>query len=230
MGVVAAPTSAVAVPNATVAVSTSEVGITQSVVGLQQQDGGGKGGAGNSNADAEQDLANDPRLAKFSLTVQCDSESSYAQQVHGKLVVLRNGKLYLDDLDPEKQQFPDGHPFSGFYIEYPVEEKPQPLGLVSTISKEPPLLNWIYVDTNTLELKYGNKTQSRPHIFAPWDWTEDQQALTLDGWEGFVVMEETSGSSNWILGYDRDDDLLQSVKGDRVVLECRLQRHLLQNA
>ena len=92
MGVVAAPTSAVAVPNAIVAVSTSEVGITQSVVGLQQ-DGNGKGGAGNSNANAEQDLANDPRLAKFSLTVQCDSESSYAQQVHGKLVVLRNGKV-----------------------------------------------------------------------------------------------------------------------------------------
>jgi hypothetical protein len=136
-------------------------------------------------------------------------------------------QLYVDDPDPEKQQFPDGHAFSGFY---PVEEKPQPLGLVSTISKDPPVLNWIYVDNVTLELKYGNKTQSLPHSYAPWDWTEDQQAVTLDGWEGFVVMEEVLGGSSWVLGYDRDDDLMQSVRGDRVVLECRLQRHLLQKA
>ena len=108
-----------------------------------------------------------------------------------------------------------------------MEQKPQPLGLVSTISKEPPVLNWIYVDTNTLELRYGNKTQSLPHIYAPWDWTEGQEALTLDGWEGFVALEEEVGSGNWILGYDRDDDLLRNVRGDRTVLECSLRRQLL---
>ena len=94
MGVVAAPTSAIAVPNATVAVSTSEVGIAQSVVGAQQQNESSKSaGANTSDADAEQDLANDPRLAKFTLTVHCDADSSHTEQVHAKLVVLRNGKV-----------------------------------------------------------------------------------------------------------------------------------------
>jgi hypothetical protein len=97
---------------------------------------------------------------------------------------------------------------------------------VSTISKEPPELNWIYVDKNTLELKYGNKTQSLPHIFAPWDWTEHRQGLTLEGWEGCVALEEISG--NWVLCYDRNDDHLEHLRRKRRVLECSLERKILQ--
>ena len=37
---------------------------------------------------------------------------------------------------------------------------PVPLGLVSQVAVDPPLLNWIYVDKDTMEVKYGNKTAS----------------------------------------------------------------------
>lgn len=32
------------------------------------------------------------------------------------------------------------------------------------------MLNWIYIDRSTRELKYGNRTQSREHIVGPWGW------------------------------------------------------------
>lgn len=130
----------------------------------------------------------------------------------------------MDDPDPANRHFADGHPFSGFYLEYPIEGKP--LALVSTIKPDPPELNWIYVDKNTLQLTYGNKTQSLPHIYGPWDWTEDMQAVTLEDYEGFVALEESEGS--WILCYDRNDDHLKSLRETRRVVECSLERRLLK--
>jgi len=136
-------------------------------------------------------------------------------------VVLRDGKLYLDSTN--KPKYEDGHPFSGFFLEYPTEAKPR--GLVSTISKDPPYLNWIYADKNTLELKYGNKSSSIQHIVGSWDWTEDQNGLILEDWEGFVAVQEADGG--WILCYDMDDDDLKRVRGIRRVLHVQLDRKLL---
>ncbi|KAJ7453503.1 hypothetical protein FB451DRAFT_1050131 [Mycena latifolia] len=67
------------------------------------------------------------------------------------------------------------------------------MGLVSTISKDPPELNWICADGDTRELKYRNKSVSLDHIHGPWDYTEDQKGLILDDWEGLVALEESPG-------------------------------------
>jgi len=228
LGIISAVTGAVGAPLSMVAVPTSAVATSTSVVGVAQTASSQQSGQQNKSAasdEPETDLANDPRLAKFTLTTQCSSNSSRRDQVDGKQVVLRNGKLYLDELDPANRRFPDGHPFSGFYLEYPSGSKPVQLGLVSTISVDPPELNWIYVDTTTLELKYGNKTRSLPHIVAPWDWTDDRESLTLEEWEGFVALEESRGT--WVLCYDREDNHLSSVRGNRRVLECSLERKVL---
>ena len=139
------------------------------------------------------------------------------------------------------------HPFSGFYVAYPDEQRPQPapMGLVSTISVEPPMLNWIYVDNDTLELKHGNRTQSRPHWVGSWKWTTGQDAdddgdpdeepggLTLDGEERFVVVEPVRGgetNGRWELRWDRHDDGLKGVDGikGRRVLRVSLERTFLE--
>jgi hypothetical protein len=130
-------------------------------------------------------------------------------------------QLYLDEIDPASRKLSDGHPFAGFYIDY-VPKTPPPRGLVSTISQDPPELNWIYADTTTWELKYGNKTASINHIVGPWDWTDGQEALTLEGWEGFVAMEESEGV--WVVCYDKDENYLQNIRGDKQVLGCGLER------
>jgi hypothetical protein len=124
------------------------------------------------------------------------------------------------------------HPFTGFYIMYPDEDRSPPeRGLVSTISDDPPMLNWIYVDTDTLELKYGNRTASIAHVVGPWDWTEDEVGMTIDGWEGFVAVqeEEREDGLKWAIYYDRwDDDFGNGRKvGGKKRLQCSLERRAL---
>ncbi|MCJ1480506.1 hypothetical protein MMC06_000661, partial [Schaereria dolodes] len=106
---------------------------------------------------------------------------------------------------------PSPHPFAGFYIRYPTSPSPStspshppPLGLVSTISTSPPLLNWIYIRADTAEVRYGNRTESIVHRVGQWGWvdgdddddegggeseSEGDGGLTLDGREGWVVVE-----------------------------------------
>ncbi|KAF9482395.1 hypothetical protein BDN70DRAFT_875144 [Pholiota conissans] len=223
IGIIGVAAGSVAIPLAAVSTSTSVVGISQGV-SAQQKGAGAGAGAGDA---AEADKA-DPRLAKFNLIAQCSPQpsagSSALKLVNGKIVVLRKGRLFLDAADPDYRIFSDGHPFSGFYLDYPAGKKP--MGLVSTISRDPPELNWIYADDDTLELKYGNKTASVNHIHGPWDWTPDQRGLTLEEWEGFVALEESPGV--WGLYYDQDDDHLSTsgIAGNRRVVECSLQRRL----
>ena len=73
-------------------------------------------------------------------------------------------------------------------------------------------------------MAYGNKTKSINNIYGPWDWTSSQDALTLEGWEGFVAVEESPGV--FYIAYDQNDDHLasQGVKGR--VVEVGLKRVL----
>jgi hypothetical protein len=107
--------------------------------------------------------------------------------------------------------------------------RPPPFrGLVSTISStHPPPLNWIYVDKYSFELCYGSRGQANGHILGPWDWTDDEVGLTMEGWEGFIAVEEEKDV--WALYYDRDDDQLQGRvrKGTRV-LQCSLERRIIE--
>jgi hypothetical protein len=88
-GAVGAPLSMVAVPTSAASVATSTVAVTQSVAGQQ----GSKQDSGSAASDNQEELAKDPKLAKFTLMANCDEESSEAAHVDGMLVVLRNGKV-----------------------------------------------------------------------------------------------------------------------------------------
>lgn len=88
------------------------------------------------------------------------------------------------------------------------QRDPVPLGLVSQTKADPPLLNWIYIDNGTLELKYGNKTASIAHHVGPWDWRKNQITLTFDGVDEFTAVENPA-SHEWQLYYDMNDDGLK---------------------
>ncbi len=123
---------------------------------------------------------------------------------------------------PGSSDDPGGYPFAGFYIHYPDERKH--LGLVSMVSDDPPMMNWLYVDKNTLEAKYGNRSASIEHVVGPWDWTEDEVGITLEGHERFVAVEEKPDV--WAIYFDRHDDG-EGLPANKRILDVSLERRLL---
>jgi len=186
------------------------------------------------------------RMADFHIKVYSGSQSRKRDQVDGSIVVLRDGKLYLTRPNPETEgplplkgnDRPD-HPFTGFYLDFQPTKSPNShdmferlnkpasfRGLVSTISEIPPTLNWIYVHSGTYEVCYGSRAEAAGHILGPWDWTDDEVGLTLEGWEGFVAVEE--GRDRWKVYYDRDENKLKNKVSGRRVLECSLERKVIE--
>jgi hypothetical protein len=95
-------------------------------------------------------------------------------------------------------------------------------GLISSIADEPPIMNWIYVDRDTFEVKFGTRPYAESNLNGPFDCTRQDRRLTFGGWEGFVVVKE---GDFWALYFDRNMDNLRSkVKEGTPVLEVELLR------
>ncbi|KAJ5028407.1 hypothetical protein PSV08DRAFT_280500 [Bipolaris maydis] len=119
-----------------------------------------------------------------------------------------------------------------------VDRNPPERGLVSTISDDPPMLNWVYCDKNTYELRYSNRTGSIMHHIGVWDWSEDESHLTFDGWEGFVAIDEWDGADEdpstpwgreglrWAVYFDKDDNGLKGRRKGRDMFEISLKRRI----
>ena len=165
------------------------------------------------------------RMRKFNLECYCESNSRKAKEIHGGKVVLRRDKIYI-----EPQSSAKGHTFEGFYISYPDPDRrqPPPLGLVSSIPSDPPTLNWIYVDRNTREVKYGNRTQSRAHIVGSWGWDAGEEGgpggLTLEGEERAVAVETQAG---WEVRWEDENGEI-GVNGKKK-LTVSLERKMLDS-
>ncbi|KAM0802638.1 hypothetical protein BDR22DRAFT_802901 [Usnea florida] len=171
------------------------------------------------------------RGQKTNLIATCAKQSSQSAQINGGLVVLKNHKLYIqiaqdldvppdDDLEFEE---PAGHPFAGYYLPHPQHNWGwQGEGFVSTIGPGPPQLNWIYVDKDTNEVKYGNKVEVGDHIVGPWNCTKVDRRVTFEGWEGFLAVKEKPDT--WALYFDREDDGLKGKVSKRRILEVELTR------
>lgn len=132
-------------------------------------------------------------------------------------MVLSGDKLYIDTGSDYEQAF--GHPFTGYFLPYPDTKYS---GLVSTICDEPPIMNWIYVDRNTYELKFGTRAWAQPNWPGPFDCSRQDRRLTFAGWEGFFAVKE---GDFWSLYFDVDQDSLKSkVSEGATVLEVELLR------
>ncbi|KAI8723661.1 hypothetical protein NCS52_00222500 [Fusarium sp. LHS14.1] len=165
------------------------------------------------------------RGRRCNLVVSCVKPSIRSRDINNKLVVLKDSKLYIANEHPlynhdPKNNVSKGYAFSGYFLPFPDTEYE---GLVTTISDDPPFLNWIYVDKNTYQVKYGVRADTEGHITGPFDCTKQDRRMTCEGWEGFCAVEELPGI--WALYYDRDDDGLKSkVPMGTRVLEVELTR------
>jgi hypothetical protein len=141
----------------------------------------------------------------------------------------------VTNVNPTYKNLPDygddsitkqGHLFAGYFFPYPDSKwGRRGEGYVSTISDDPPQLNWIYVDKDTYEVKYGLRKDAEGHLVGPWNVTPIDRRLTFDGWEGWTVVEEEEGSGIWALYFDVDDDgLEQKVPLTKRIMEVELTR------
>lgn len=183
------------------------------------------------------DAANQTRMLKFHLDVWIDAalRSPKNSALHNSIITLHHDKVWVDIKSPETNLPVEGkdgtagnHPFTGFYIAYPDDNRSYTRGLVSTISVDPPMLNWIYIDKDTYEVKYASRSGSTMHHVGDFDWTTEENEdsmVTFDGFEGFVAVEEEEGK--WALYFDRDDDGLKWKKKGRRTVEVHLQRRVI---
>ena len=101
-----------------------------------------------------------------------------------------------------------GHPFTGYYFMYPSEE--QKLGLVSTIAEDPPMLNWIFVDKDNNLLRHGARGDTLGgHVIGPWNWTDDEEWLTLDKDDSHFIAVLLP-NDKWTIAWDRDGKIKNS--------------------
>lgn len=206
-------------------------------VGIGAVTGVAQGVSHQQKANEEAKNANpESRMVKFYIDTRVDSElrlsPGYAT-INNGTVVLRDDKLWIErrDVETRAPARKESHPFTGFYVQYPDTERVPPVrGLVSTITADPPMLNWVYVDKKTYEVKYSNRSGSIEHIVGEWDWTDEfeDSCLSFDGWEPFIAVEEPGyldeqGKPRWALYVDFDDNgLVGRVKGE--TLEVALER------
>jgi ribosomal protein L36 len=141
-------------------------------------------------------------------------------------VVLRDGKVYVQLSSYRGEQL---HPFSGYFLPYPDSDFE---GLVSTISDEPPQLNWIYLDTgsNILQINHGLRAEAERGLTGPWGarvCSEREIRFLMENWEGFIAVE-TGEAGLWALCFDRYDDGLQGKLGGNLrTVELELIREAI---
>ncbi|KAH0380934.1 hypothetical protein KCU92_g7258, partial [Aureobasidium melanogenum] len=176
-----------------------------------------------------QNAREEHRGRKSNLTIALPVRNSYSEQFDGAMVVLKDNKLYIDT-NHSRLGVNMAHPFSGYYLPVPwIGDAWKKAGfrngegMVTTISDDPPFLNWVYLDKDTYEVKYGIRVEAEPNLVGPWDCTPIDRRLTFEGWEGFVIVQEDEENDLWALYFDRDDDGLRGegkvgTQGKRMLL------------
>jgi hypothetical protein len=136
-------------------------------------------------------------------------------------IVLRNRKLYVQLSTYEGEP---NHPFSGYYLPFPNSNFE---GLVSTISDNPPQLNWIYLDTASWQLCHGLRVEAEEGLPGSWGarvCPDGEKRFLLEDWEGFIAVESEEPGL-WSLCFDHyDDGLKGKVKDGQRTVELELVR------
>ncbi|KAF2829050.1 hypothetical protein CC86DRAFT_261048, partial [Ophiobolus disseminans] len=163
------------------------------------------------------------RARRCNLIARCIKSSVRAREINSRPLVLRDGAIYIDTCTDTGTS--SGHQYAGYYLPYP-DSKYE--GLVTTITDDAPVMNWVYIDAWTCQLRYGVRKDAQPNFTGPFDCTRQSWRLTFQGWEGFCAVEVEPGV--WGVFFDVEDDGLQgrikagSLPESSRILEIELQR------
>ncbi|PYI26686.1 hypothetical protein BP00DRAFT_406796 [Aspergillus indologenus CBS 114.80] len=141
-------------------------------------------------------------IASCSLTQGTPSQREEIQ--NAKVFVGQDGRLYITKKAPSTMS-----PFNGGFYTHPAFPTDNTSGLVTVTGEQPPTLRWVFLDAQTHEVRWGSRPDSEGHVCGPFDWTKDEQQLTLDGWEGWLAVrlpDDEAGTGLWRLYFDMNDD------------------------
>ncbi|KAF1969858.1 hypothetical protein BU23DRAFT_231231 [Bimuria novae-zelandiae CBS 107.79] len=133
---------------------------------------------------AQREKMSEQQQAK--IRVNC-LKGSWRAEIEGRPLVLSgNGDIVIDTGDNGSHLVaPYFLPYPGTFLE----------GLATTTTADAaPIqewvltLNWLYLDTQTHQLKYGVKTDAEAHLSGPFDCTTQNHHLIFQAWEGFCVV------------------------------------------
>lgn len=79
-------------------------------------------------------------------------------------------------------------PFNGSFYTHPAFPPDNTSGMVTVTGENPPTLRWVFLDSDTYEMRWGSRPASEGHVCGPFDWTKDEQRVTLEGWEGWLAV------------------------------------------
>ncbi|KAJ5093271.1 hypothetical protein N7456_009132 [Penicillium angulare] len=198
--------------------------------------------ATQGHRDQEEGRRNAARKQRSHLVATCSLSQGTAesrQQIqNAQIQVGLDGKLYIT-----KKPSATMVPFNGGFYTHPDFPPDNTSGMVTISGEEAPTLRWVFLDANTHEMRWGGRPDSEGHVCGPFDWTKDEQYVTLNGWEGWLAVQLpgdavqdqaehgegiVNGSDVWRLYFDRNDDgadLPPGAKG----LEIQLKRTTAQS-
>lgn len=128
-------------------------------------------------------------------------------------------------------------PFNGGFYTHPAFPPDNTSGMVTVSGETPPTLRWVFLDANTHEMRWGSQLDSEGHICGPFDWTKDEQRVTLEGWECWLAvqlpedeqqehseaqLDVADGRAIWRLYFDQHDngaDVPSGAQGLEICLE-----------
>ncbi|KAJ5217017.1 hypothetical protein N7468_010025 [Penicillium chermesinum] len=193
--------------------------------------------ATQGSRDQEENRRKTARKQRTHLVATCSlsqgTPETRRQIQNAQIQVGLDGKLYITK-NPSSSMVP----FNGGFYTHPDFPPGNTAGLVTISGEEAPTLRWVFLDAETHEMRWGGRPDSEGHICGPFDWTSDEQFVTLEGWEGWlavrlpeddaqdVIHQElgiVEGREVWRLYFDRNDngaDLPPGSKG----LEIQLKR------
>ncbi|PWY85889.1 hypothetical protein BO70DRAFT_378619 [Aspergillus heteromorphus CBS 117.55] len=160
-------------------------------------------------------------VASCSLTQGTTAQREQIQ--NAKAFVGQDGRIYLTKSPTEGMTL-----FNGGFFAHPDFPPENTSGLVTITGEQPPTLRWVFLDKETNELRWGGRPDSEGQVCGPFDWTKDEQRVTLEGWEGWLAVrlpdgrEEQQNEGIWRVYFDRNDDgadLPVGAQGLEIVLK-----------
>lgn len=141
-------------------------------------------------------------------------------------LILKDGLVKLSAADEAN---PPHHLVTAYMLPFPNKSYD---GLVTTID-DMNMLNWVYVDSETYRVTYGVRVKAEQEITGPVGLTLMAEGagskITLDGWDGFMAVEDKDG--DWTLYFDKDSDGLSGKIDEskaQQVAQVELHREMLE--